>query len=321
MGREHVSHRDIANWAVNTVNLPSHKAKQYREQANRLREKLKNYLNDHPDFVLKRMLISGSLAKGTALRSINDIDVGCYIKADSAPSSIKELLDYLAEKLRKAFPNFSSDQVVPQTYSVQVSFKGTGLNVDIVPILYYDDPGWYGNLVSQNDGSFLKTNIPLHLEFIRARKSKNNTHLAQVIRLAKYWVRNLKNENSEFKFKSFMIELIFAKLADNGQDFSDYAEALQSFFTYVAKTNIRKQISFNDYYAYNRIRTFSEPVQIIDPVNEENNAAKLYTDAQADLIVEAAIDAGDAIDAALTAATKENTIYYWKKVFGPSFHI
>lgn len=321
MGREHVSQKDIANWAADKVNLPSDKAKEYRAQANRLREKLKNYLNDHPDFVLKRMINSGSLAKGTALRSINDIDVGCYVKVDSAPSSIKELLDYLAEKLRKAFPNFSPDQVVPQTYSVQVSFKGTGLDVDIVPILYYEDPDWYGDLVSQEDGSFLKTNIPFHIEFIKVRKSKNNPHFAQGIRLAKYWARNLKNENPEFKFKSFMIELIFAKLADNGRDFSDYPEALQSFFTYLAKTDIREQISFNDYYAYSSIGSFSEPVQIIDPVNEENNAAKLYTKAQADLIVDAAIDAGDAIDAALAATTKERTVYYWKKVFGPTFHI
>ena len=153
------------------------------------------------------------------------------------------------------------------------------------------------------------------------QKSKNNTHFAQVIRLAKYWARNLKIENPEFKFKSFMIELIFAKLADNGQDFSDYAEALQSFFTYIATTDIREQISFNDYYAYSKIGSFLEPVQIIDPVNEKNNAAKLYTNAQANTIVDTAIDAGDAIDAALAATTKENTIYYWKKVFGPSFHI
>ncbi len=321
MGREHVSHRDIANWAVNTINLPSDKAKEYRAQANRLRDKLTNYLNEHPDFVLKRMLISGSLAKGTALKSTSDIDVGCYIKADDAPSSIEELLDYLAEKLRKAFPNFSPDQVVPQTYSVQVSFRGSGLDVDIVPILYYDDPDWYGDLVSQDDGSLLKTNIPYHIEFIRTRKTKNNTHFAQVIRLAKYWAKNMKNENPDFKFKSFMIELIFAKLADNGQDFSDYPEALQSFFTYIATKDFREQISFDDYYPYSDIGSFSEPVQMIDPVNEENNAAKLYTDAQADLVVDAAIDAGDAIDAALVATTKENTIYYWKKVFGLSFHI
>jgi hypothetical protein len=54
-------------------------------------------------------------------------------------------------------------------------------------------------------------------------------------------------------------------------------------------------------------------------VNEKNNASKLYTTLQADAIVDAALDAGDAIDAALAAPTKEKTIYYWQKVFGPTF--
>ena len=36
----------------------------------------RSYLEEHPDFELRKMLLSGSLAKGTALKSISDIDVG-----------------------------------------------------------------------------------------------------------------------------------------------------------------------------------------------------------------------------------------------------
>ncbi|MCY1456025.1 hypothetical protein D9M71_732150 [compost metagenome] len=66
------------------------------------------------------MMLSGSLAKGTALRSLNDIDVAVYVSGSEAPGDIQGLLDYLAEKLRKAFPNFSADQVKPQTYSAWI---------------------------------------------------------------------------------------------------------------------------------------------------------------------------------------------------------
>jgi len=62
-------------------------------------------------------------------------------------------------------------------------------------------------------------------------------------------------------------------------------------------------------------------VQIIDPVNALNNVSQRYTDEQADAIVEAALDAGDAIDAALAAPTKQETVYYWQKVFGSSFQV
>jgi len=321
MSRIHVNHQDIVKFAEEKVNLPRDKASKFREQARGVRERVDRYLSEHDDFALKKILLSGSLAKGTALKSLNDIDMACYISGADAPKDVRALLEYLAERLRSAYPNFSPDQVRAQTYSVTISFKQSGLDIDVVPILYDGDPDWYGNLVSQEDGSFLKTCIPRHLEFIRTRKSINPNHFAQVIRLAKYWKRNMKLQRGDFKFKSFMIELVMAKLADDGLDFSDYPEALQAFFTYIAKTNLGEQIAFSDYYPISKIGSFSEPVKMIDPVNEKNNASKLYNSVQVDAIVDAALDAGDAIDAALAAPTKEKTIYYWQKVFGPTFQV
>lgn len=319
MSREHVSHAEVARFAQERVNLPKEKADEFRAQAKRLRDRLETYLREHPDFTLKKMMLAGSLAKGTALRSLNDIDVACYISGADAPRDVSALLEYLAARLRKAFPNFSPDQVKPQTYSVTVSFRGTGLDVDVVPILYDGDPDWFGNLVSQDDGLFLKTNIPLHLEFIRKRKRSQPDHFAQVARLIKFWAARKKAADENFRFKSFMIELILARLCDQGLSFADYPEALQHFFTYLAQTDLREKILFTDNYPESSVGTFSHRVQIIDPVNASNNVSRLYTDANAIAICEAALDAGDAIDAALAAPTKQETVYYWQKVFGPSF--
>ncbi|WP_369157528.1 nucleotidyltransferase [Candidatus Thiodiazotropha sp. LNASS1] len=102
MSRKHIDHADIARFAQEKVNLPSDKASEYRAQVRRLRERLESYLSEHPDFSLKKILLSGSLAKGTALRSLNDIDVACYISGADAPESVSELLEYLSERLRKA---------------------------------------------------------------------------------------------------------------------------------------------------------------------------------------------------------------------------
>jgi len=321
MAREHVGHSDIERFAQERVNLPKDAADEYRAQVRRLREKLENYLGDHPDFSLKKMLLAGSLAKGTALRSLNDVDVACYIGGADAPEDVAKLLEYLTERLRNAFPNFKPDQVKPQTYSVTVSFRGSGLDVDVVPILYDGDPRWYGRLVSQEDGSFLATCIPRHLEFIRKRKAANETDFAQVVRLVKFWAGKMKREREGFRFKSFMIELVLSHLADQGLDFSDYPEALQHFFTYVARSNFRDRIVFDDFYRPDVAGPFIETVQIIDPVNAKNNVSRLYTAAQADAIVDASLEAGDAIDAALAASTKQETLYYWQKVFGPSFQV
>jgi hypothetical protein len=321
MSRIHVDHADLVRFAQERVNLPKDKADEYRAQVNRLREKLESYLSEHPDFTLRKMMLSGSLAKGTSLRSLNDIDVACYISGANAPHEVTALLKYLAERLRKAFPNFSPEQVSPQTYSVTVSFRGTGLDVDVVPILYNGDPKWYGNLVSQDDGSLLETCIPRHLEFIRKRKQEHETHFAQVVRLVKFWVCNVKREKENFRLKSFMVELILAHLADQGMTFIDYPEALQHLFTYLAKTDLRQRIVFTDYYGAQTVGTFSDRAQIIDPVNATNNAARLYTNEQVAAIIDAAMDAGDAVDSALSATTKADTVRYWQRVFGPTFQI
>lgn len=321
MGLEHVSHGDIARFARDKVNLPPESAETYRAQAGRLQDKLQAYVDEHPDFELRRMILSGSLAKGTALRSLNDIDVGCYITGVDKSTDLAKIINFLVKKLQTAFPNFSPDQIKPQTYCVTVSFKGSGLDVDIVPILYYGDKDWYGDLVNQKDGSFLKTSIPRHIEFINKRKSENKKHFSQVVRLIKYWAKKQKTEKQGFRFKSFMIELILAKLADRGMGFADYPEALQHFFTYLASTNLSELIAFSDYFLESELLNYSEPVRIIDPVNFENNAASLYTEQHARMISEAALDAGDAIDAALYATTKGKTVEYWQKVFGPSFNL
>lgn len=319
MSRKHIDHSDILRFAQDKVNLPKDKADEYRVQAGRLRDRLESYLEEHKEFSLKKMLLSGSLAKGTSLRSISDIDLACYISGADAPKDAVKLLEYLAERLLNAFPNFKKDQINPQTYSVTVSFKGTGLDVDVVPILFDGDPDWYGNLISQDDGSFLRTNIPLHLEFVRKRKHAQELHFAQVVRLIKFWAAKTKKEKEGFRFKSFMVELILGHIADTGTNLSDYPEALQSFFTYIARGGLREQIAFDDYYKLTEIEKFTDRIKIIDPVNSKNNVSRLYTNTQTDMIVEAAIDAGEAIDSALMAPTKQETVRYWQKVFGNAF--
>ena len=320
MGLNHVGHAEIVRFARDKVNLPKDKEAEYVAQAKRLQDKLESYVEEHPDFELKRLIMSGSVAKGTALKQINDLDMGCYIMGIEDYNDIPKLIEFLVEKLRTAFPNFKPEQIQPNTYSVTVSFRGTGLDVDVVPIIYEGAPNWYGCVVSQRNGSLLKTSIPLHLEFIRKRKSNQKRHFSQIVRLLKFWKKEKKKEIDGFRFKSFMIELILAKLADDGYDFSNYVEGLQHFFTYLAKSNIRELIAFTDYYEESELLDYPEPVKIIDPVNAENNASKLYTSVEADMIVEAAIEAGDAIDSAIYATTKEKTVIYWQKVFGTSFN-
>ena len=55
--------------------------------------------------------MSGSLAKGTALSTINDIDVAMYVKSEGAPNELGKLLEWLVGRLRKTFPQISPDKI------------------------------------------------------------------------------------------------------------------------------------------------------------------------------------------------------------------
>jgi hypothetical protein len=321
MSRDHVSHADLVRFADERVNLKRDDAADLRAQANRLRDRLETYLADHPDFALRKMMLSGSLAKGTALKSISDIDVGCYVSSDSAPDKISDLIDWLAKKLETAFPNFKPEQIKRKTYSVGVNFITTGNEVDIVPILYAGDPQWRGDLVSQDTGEKLMTSVPMHLEFIRKRKSANDRHFAQVVRFMKFWSQLRKKQDENFRFKSFMIELIVAYLADRGLALNDYPSAMGKVFAFIANDDFETAIAFADYYNPATCAATSAPVRIWDPVNNKNNVSALYTQRNKEKIVEAALDAGDAIDSALRAISKGETVRYWQKIFGPTFNV
>src|SRR5579863_3879820 len=113
-----IGHADIAAFADDCVNLKREDAKEYREQVGRLRDKLEKYAADHPDYGLIKTLLSGSLAKGTSLKTLNDIDVAFYVESDKAPSSEPDLLNWLAQRIRDAYPQMKPDQIKPNQHSV-----------------------------------------------------------------------------------------------------------------------------------------------------------------------------------------------------------
>ncbi len=179
-----------------------------------------------------------------------------------------------------------------------------------------------GNLLNRDTGAWLETSVRLHLEFIRKRKARSPKDFAQVIRLLKWWVRLKKTRNANFRFKSFMVELLCADMLDDGQSFHDYPEALQRFFARIVQTRLRDRIAFGDYYDPVEASNSSwSPMQVYDPVNPINNVASNYTDADRDAIVEACADALDAVVEAQYSDTKGRAVELWKEVFGPSFKV
>lgn len=315
-----ITHADIRRFAEDKVNLSADIARERRQKVNELREMLAKYMKDHPTCGITKSYLSGSLAKGTALKTCSDVDVALYIRYDGEKKVDTRLLNWIAERLRKAYPQMSANQIKPKTYSVGIEYNTAGIEIDVVPVFYEGDPKDQGLLVSQDNGSTLITSIPMHLEFVLKRKKAHETHFAQVVRLIKWWAAEQKAKDANFRFKSFMVELICAHLADNGQDFSDYRKSMEAFFNYIVSTGLKRRIAFKDYYAATELPgTLADVVQIFDPVNAKNNVASQYTENNRKLIVEAAQDALNALNEAHTASTKSDAVAMWRVVLGTSF--
>lgn len=316
-----ITQADIAAFASDKVNLKSERANQYREQVRTLRDHLDRYISEHPDMGLAKMILSGSLAKSTALRTINDIDVGLYVKGESAPHDLVKLLEWLADRLRTTYHQMSPEKIYVDGPCVVISFSGTGLNVEIAPILYQGDPQWRGYLFDRFSGAKVLTSIPLHIEFLQKRKASQPDHFVQVIRLLKWWTREREKDTHGFSMRSFLVELITAKLADSGCKFADYHTGLEHFFTYVQKTGLKERIAFRDNYADSALPGRSTgPVEIFDPVNPQNNVASTMTENTRQNFVALADRALDALSYARTCQTKGDALECWREVMGSTFN-
>lgn len=315
-----IGHGEVKQFASERVNLPKENADEYRAQVKRLRDRLTSAIDNDASFDLVKMLHSGSVAKGTALKTVNDLDVVVYVKAGSAPEDDYQLQPWLADRLREANPNMSADQFLPEDHCVRVHFSGSGLDVDVAPVIYEGAANDCGYLVRKNSGERVMTSVPLHLKFLRDRKNRYGDDFKQVIRLVKWWKKMELRDDANFRFKSFMIELVVAHLADTGLRLNDYPEALTGFLTYVVKSELRERIVFTDNYATSMVTSWGgEAIEIFDPVNPDNNVAKNYNDVDRQRIIAAAHRALDALGEAAFATTRGEAIECWQDVLGPSF--
>lgn len=316
-----ISQSDIVTFADDKVNLKRDHAQRYREQVSNLRNHLDRYIAEHPDIGLVKMLLSGSLAKGTALRTLNDVDVALYVKGESAPSELSELLNWLVERLRKTYWQMAPENIKVDGPAITISFSGTGIDVDIVPVYYLGDPQWRGYLWDRRTGEKILTSIPQHLDFIRKRKEKQPTHFAQTIRLVKWWARQREKDDASLFIRSFLIELLLAHLSDSGKIFSDYHQGLEHFFLYIQKTGLKERVAFSDYYSASKLpKSSTGAVEIFDPVTPENNVAHDMTDVIRQKLVTLSDNALDALSYAKTCQTKGAALECWQELMGSSFN-
>ena len=145
---------------------------------------------------------------------------GRSVGSDTFESLSSDIYDLLVE----LYPNKAVEDFEIQKKAATVVFKGSGLAVDIVPVIEITDQPGYGYQFG-TDGSKMKTCAPCQIEFVRTRKNSDSDYRT-LVRLGKKW-RNYKEIDG---LKSFHIELILAYLQDRDGPSESIEQRLRDFF-------------------------------------------------------------------------------------------
>ncbi len=310
-----LNNTELQYYDSNVLRLPADKRKEYHEQVDRLIAELSRTVREKTAIKITKVVKAGSFAKFTILRKTStdpvDVDVVFYISGRSIDhETLQGLNDTIYKLLIEIYPNKDVEDFEIQRKAATVSFVGTGLSVDIVPVIEDPQRAGYGWQFDLQDGSKLQTCAPCQLKFVRDRKNKDKD-FRTLVRLMKKW-RN----HAELKpLKSFIIELLVAHLLDTEGNTGSIEQRFRGILLYIAQSGLKERIQF----AENTppFGTFNDPVVIIDPVYSLNNVASRITEAERQMIVAAAQNAWEAAH----FASAEDDTEVWKEIFGPRFKI
>ena len=308
-----LSNTELRYYDSNILRLPADKRKEYHEQVDRLIDELRKSVKDKTEIKITKVVKAGSFAKYTILRKTSvdpvDVDVVFYISGrDASQETLDSLNDTIYQLLIKVYPTKSVEDFEIQRKAATVTFVGTGLSVDIVPVIEDESRPGYGWQFDIHDGSKLQTCAPCQIKFVRDRKDQDSD-FRTLVRLAKKW----RNQAELKPLKSFAIELIMAHVLETQGNGGSIEQRLRNFLLYVAQSGLKDQIRFPENTA--PFGTFSDPVVILDPVYSLNNVTSRISEAERAEIVAAAEAAWEAAN----FASAENDNEVWKELFGPRF--
>lgn len=310
-----LNNTEIRYYDSNVLRLPADKRKEYHEQVDRLVTELSKRLKDQSEIKITKVVKAGSFAKYTILRKTSedpvDVDVVFYISGRSVDKeTLASLSQLIYDALIKLYPNKAVEDFEIQRKAATVTFVGSGLSVDIVPVIEDPARAGYGWQFDIHDNTKVQTCAPCQIKFVRDRKDVDSD-FRTLVRLAKKW----RNRVELKPLKSFAIELIMAHLlAKNGKDGS-IEKRFRDFLLYIAQSGLKEVITFPENGEVSPV--FSDPVVILDPVCNTNNVTSRISEGERLEIVAAATEAWETANFAST----EDDIEIWKELFGPRFKV
>jgi hypothetical protein len=314
---------------VDKIKLQNDSMSKYRDQINNLKSKLEDKIkNDESTGVkVSKYLLAGSWKKRTILKATGDnpidIDLVLFVTGDdNIQNDLKKVHDYIVKYLEEIYPTKDIHNDVDaegNTKSITIRFSGSGLEVDIVPVVPINSPENYVWQPQRGGGGKYITSVENHLEFSLGLR-KENSNYTSIVRALKWWrnYKELKPLENGGGISSYAIELIVGYLDLTIGVETNIEEAIIRFFQFISESTF-PDIQFE--HAINNIPSYSTAIYIADDTNNENNAAKKIDNSKWNEIKEEAEDAFDTLNLAQDRNNEGDTINEWKTIFGPTFNI
>ena len=169
-----------------------------------LRESLSRHLPLHPDHGAR---LSGSYARRTAIRPLNDIDVFCVMQpsSDCDPSvhTPSKGLDVVQEALERVYP---MKDVRRQNRSVNIDFTETGIAYDVVPAFVDEHSDEQVFLIPDiRAAQWIRSNPEVHKARSVEANELTSSELKPLTKGAKHWNRR---QPDAAQLRSFHLEVM-----------------------------------------------------------------------------------------------------------------
>jgi len=308
--------KQLGDYVSAKLALSGEDRNKHRKQVGRLLETLEAKLHEDGSYRIKKFRRAGSLEKGTSNKPRAgkpvDADIGVYFEVDNPESfDVAHLLQLIKRLLEAAYPQKSTEDFDDSGGRiVEVAFKESGLEVDLVPIVSLDTEANYGYQYSRA-GDRVKTSVKVHVDHYRDHAARD-PFLAQTLRMAKRW-RNWQELDG---IQSFHLELLLSFLIDRNGSPPSLEESFRRLFLFIIR-DLSAGVSFDGVDSSG----FSDPVVIVDPANDANNVAARIETAERDALLDSARTAYETITWAQGLPGKGETASAWKELLGEGFAI
>ena len=299
---------------VDRIKLTEEKKRDYATQIDNLKDKVTNAIGEIDGIKLIKVKRAGSWKKGTALAPRGeyalDIDMVFFVeKEDGYKFDAEDIRSDLIDILCAAYPNKKREDFNNGKKTVGVVFKGTGLEVDLVPFIPEKKGSAYGLQPEKAlNGRTHTTSVDGQLQFCRDLRQKNGEYTS-IVRVLKHW----RNEK-ELDLPSFAIEILAGKAIRTGEiSGTPIGDGVARVYEWLGRGE-ELSLSFGK-----RGKIGSERPWISDPTNDSNNVVTRVV-SQWDEVIEEAEKAWETIMYAKSVEGKGKTRDLWKEVMGPRFN-